>query len=116
VSFNVQATFDDLPDRNQLSLRDNRRAPSPGHDVNNSRRFENLKLPVHSLTDKHITREQGEQDLLGAVLPSAEGAVQRKINHMILVRKRERDAFLMLMARQKGVPIGCTSRTLSFHF
>ncbi len=116
MSFDKEAIFDDPPGRNKLDLRDNRRLPAPSHDVYHSRRGEYLELPVHPLADEHVAREQREPDLLSAVLPSADGTKEGKIDLVPFMRKCERDGFLMLMASKKGVPVWCAGRALNFHF
>jgi hypothetical protein len=75
-----------------------------------------LELPIHSLADKHVTREQREPELLGTVLPLADGTIQGKIDLVIFIRKRERDGFFVLMARKNSVPVGCPGRASNFHF
>jgi len=113
MSFDIEATFDDLPDCIKLGLRNNRRVPAPSHDLDHSRGGDYLELPVHPPADKHVAREQREHDLLGTVLPSAYGTIEGKIDFITFVRKRDRDGFLVLMARKKRVPIGSIDRTLN---
>src|SRR5258707_1535641 len=108
--------FDDLPDRIKLSLGNNRRLSAPSHNVDNSRCGEYLEPPVHSFADKHVAWEQREPELPGTVLPLLLGTIEREIDLVTFIRKRERDGFFVLMPRKNGVPIWCAGRVLNFHF
>ena len=57
------------------------------------------------VTRANVAREQRQPQLLGAILPSADGTIEGKIDFVIFVRKGVRHGFLMLMARKKGIPI-----------
>jgi hypothetical protein len=75
-----------------------------------------LELPVHPVTDKHVAWEQRKPQRLGAILPSADGTIEGKIDLVTFLRKRERHGFLVLMARENGVPVWRGDRAPNFHF
>ena len=91
MSFDAEGTLNDLPDGIKLGLRNDCRAPGPTYDMDDSWRSHDLQLPVHPLADKYVGREQREPDLLGPVLPAADGAIERKVDLEILAPKAERD-------------------------
>ena len=61
---------------------------------------------MHFSVEKDVTGEQGQRNLLGAVLPAMKSGVEGEEDFESLTRKNPGDGFLMLVPRVERIPSG----------
>src|SRR5881397_325907 len=61
---------------------------------------------MHFSVEKDVTGEQGQRNLLGAVLPAMKSGVEGEEDFESLTRKNAGDGFLMLVPRIERIPSG----------
>ena len=61
---------------------------------------------MHFSVEKDVTGEQGQRNLLGAVLPAMKSGVEGEEDFKSLTRKNAGDGFLMLVPRVERIPSG----------